>query len=103
RLPAMKAGCGRPPSAGAAVVADERHLDVLGHRHRHEGLRHLERASDAQAPNAARGETGDVLPGQHDATAVWRELASYHIEDRRLAGTVGADHRKPRARLECEC
>src|SRR5215471_15569288 len=83
-------------------MADERHLHVLGHRHGHEGLRYLERASDAQPPDAARGETGDVLAGQYHAAAVWLELASHHVEDRRLAGAVWADHRQQRARLERE-
>src|SRR5262249_57584648 len=55
-----------------------------------------------EARGGGGGEAGGVLPGQYPAAVVWLELASHHVEDRRLAGAVGADHRQQRARLERE-
>ena len=61
RLLAIEAGRVGPPGARAAVAADQRHLHVLGHGHGHERLRHLEGAADAEAPDAARRQAGDVV------------------------------------------
>ena len=102
RLVAVEAARIGPPRPRAAVPADQRHLHVLDHRHGHEGLRHLEGAPDAQAPDAARRQAGDVLAGQHHAAAVGRELAAHHVEERRLAGAVGADDGEQLAGLDRE-
>ena len=51
----------RPPeSPGLAVMREQRHLHVLAHRHRGEGRGDLEGAADAQAPDRARRQPGDV-------------------------------------------
>ena len=72
----------------------ERHLHVLGDRHGHERLGDLEGAAEAQAPDAARRQAGNVLVGEPDTAAVGRELAADHVEDGGLAGAVGADDRQ---------
>ncbi len=91
-----------PPRTCATVPAQERHLHILRHRHGDERLRHLEGAADTQPPDAARGEPGDVLPGEHDAAAVGGELPANHVEDGRLAGAVRADDGDELARLDGE-
>ncbi len=78
----------RPPA-----VREQRDLDVLAHRHRRERRRHLERAPDAQPGDGLRRQSGQQASGQRRAAAVRRKLAVEHVEQGRLAGPIGSDHR----------
>src|SRR5262249_11304979 len=70
----------------------QRHLHVFDDRHRSERGGDLERASDAEAPDLARPEAGEILLLEPDLAGVRRELAVDHVEAGRFAGAVRADH-----------
>src|SRR5262245_5723662 len=102
RARAMAAGERRAETEDLAVVADQRHLHVLGHGHRAEGRRHLEGTADAEAPDVARMQADDAAAGQGDVAAVGRELPVDHVEAGRLAGAVWADQRQELAVAQLE-
>src|SRR5215469_2316069 len=47
-------------------------------------------------------QLGDVLAEEADAPRAWRKIASYGVEERRLAGTIGAKHGAALARAHRE-
>src|SRR5262249_32065569 len=77
-----------------AVMTDQRHLDVLGHRHRAEGGGDLKGAADAEPPNVARLKSDDATIGEFDVAAIGRELPVDHVETGRFPRAVGADQRQ---------
>ena len=52
--------------------------------------------------DAVRRRAGDVAPVEHDAAGARRELPGQEIEQRRLAGAVGADDRVQAAGLDAQ-
>ncbi len=92
----------RAEAEDLAVVARQRHLDVLGHGHRTEGRRHLKGASDAEPPNVARLESDDAAIGEFDIAAIGRELPVDHVETGRFPRPVGADQRQELAFADVE-
>src|SRR5689334_7677161 len=85
------------------MPADESHLYVLNDRHGDEGLRHLECAPDAQAPDPPWREPGDARAVEHDATLVRPQLAADHVEDRRFSGPIGTNDSEHLAGIDAEC
>src|SRR5262249_30669455 len=85
-----------------AVVAHQRYLDVLGHRHRAEGRRHLKGAAAAEPPNVARPAAGCAPGGEFDIAAIGRELPVDHVETGRFPRAVGADQRQELAFTDVE-
>src|SRR5262245_28898032 len=105
QLDGARAMAARERSAEAedlAVVARERHLHVLGYRHRAERRRHLEGAADAEAPDVARVQADDAAAGQGDVATIGRELPVDHVEAGRLARAVGSDQRQELAVAQVE-
>src|SRR5664279_5212129 len=70
-------------------VARKQRDDLIGARH-----------AEVRAPTARRA--GDVLAEQPDRAAVGRDLAGDQVEQRGLAGAIGADDQPPLARLNIE-
>ena len=71
-------------------------MHVLEHGHRLEQLDVLERARDAGLGDDVRRLRGDVAPVEHDLTRRRLVEAGHAVEERRLAGAVGADDRDDR-------
>ena len=80
--------------AHAHVAAEH---EVVEHGQAAEQRDVLERARDAQRRNRARALAGDVAAFQGDAPAVGPVEAGDHVEQRGLAGAVGADDREDAA------
>ena len=96
---ARQAGCGERAldplrGLGTREAAGEGGGDaqVVEHRHLPERPRHLVRAGDAAAGAVVRGQGGDVLAAEGDASCRRLDVTREHAEQRRLAGTVGPDH-----------
>ena len=85
---------------GPALLGGDQH--VLPGREAAEGLQLLEGAGDAQAGPAVRALAGDVGALEHHV-ALGRLLEpGDHVEQRGLAGTVGADEPGDEARLDLD-
>ena len=91
-----------PGGEEPAVVGEERHLHVLAHGERGEGLGDLERPADSEPPDPPRRPAGDVGAQRHHAAGVGADLAHQHVEAGRLAGPVRADQRHQLARRHGE-
>ena len=83
-------------------MADQRHLDVLGDRHRREGLGDLEGAPDAAPEFFARRQARHVRAVEDDRAGVGPKLPADHVEGRGLAGAVRADEGEELAGLDVE-
>src|SRR5262249_18961750 len=92
----------RAEAEALAVVAHQRHLDVLGHGHRTEGRRHLKGAADAEPPNVARLASDDAAIGELDVAVIGRELPVDHVETGRFPRAIGADQRQELAFADVE-
>ena len=86
-------------SRGAGQRADH---DVLGHGEIGEGLELLEGARDAAAGDAVGPQAGDLAAVEEDAAGVGRLEAGDQVEQRRLAGAVGADDAEDLALVDIE-
>src|SRR5437660_1422034 len=84
------------------VMADQRHLDVLGMRHRAEGGCDLEGAADAEAPDVARLEADEAALGKFDVAVIRRDLPVDHVEAGRFARAIRADQRQKFALADIE-
>ena len=84
------------------MVADQRHLHVLGNGHRTEGGCDLKRAADAEAPDVARLPAGDAATGKLDVAGVRRELPVDHVEAGRFTRPIRADERQEFAFTDLE-
>ena len=62
----------------------------LEHRHVAEGLRHMVAASDATAAALVRAQRGHVAAIETDGSRIDPRVAADEVEQRRLAGAVGA-------------
>ena len=67
------------------------HQHVLEARHRREQADVLERAPDAEVRDRVRRQAGDVAAVEQDLAGRRRVDARQHVEERGLAGAVGAD------------
>ncbi len=85
---------GAPEPPRTARPRDQRHLHVLTHRHRGEGLGHLESAPDAQAADRTRREAGNRATEQHHLPGIGAKLAADHVEAGGLARPVRSDQRE---------
>ncbi len=74
--------------------------DVLADAHVEEDLEVLEGPREAEPREREARPAGDVLVGEPDAAGIGREHAADQVEERGLAGTIGADDRLDAARLE---
>jgi hypothetical protein len=83
------------------VVREQRHLHVLGDRHRGEGRRDLKGAPDAEAP-MARGASPARRGRKCECARRRRDLAVDHVEAGALARAVRADQRQHLAGLQRE-
>src|SRR5207245_3522404 len=79
RLPAVE-----PPSHG-------RNGEVLAHRQVAEDLHRLEGAADAAAGDLVGGEAVDAPAVVEDRPLAATQASGHQVEDRALAGAVGAD------------
>src|SRR6188472_285725 len=95
-------GCRAPGPVGLSRMRNQRHLHVLGDRHRAEGRGDLEGAADAEAPDVARPQPRNALSLKQDFAAVGLALPVDHVEAGRLAGAVRTDHRQEFAGVEIE-
>jgi hypothetical protein len=64
--------------------------DVVKHRHRDEGQRHLEGAGNAYGARASGAKAVTSRPG-NARCRWWGKIASQTIEERRFAGAIGTD------------
>src|SRR3977135_3215774 len=83
-------------------MGNQRHLYVLDYGHRSERRRDLERAPDAQPPDLAWLEPGEIFLLEPDLSGIRRKLAVDHFEARGLAGAVRTDHGEELAALDLE-
>jgi hypothetical protein len=67
-------------------------LDVVEHRHAAEQRDVLEGAREPELGALRGGQAGDVLAAEADVAAVGPVEAGNGVEQRGLAGAVGADH-----------
>src|SRR5262249_20819745 len=65
--------------------------DVFEHRHLGKGLHDLERARDAALGRLVRLLAGHVAAAKAHPAGAWAQHAGHEIDERRLAGAVGAD------------
>jgi hypothetical protein len=77
---------------GRLRVAVGRRHDVLLDRHVQEEAQRLERARHAELRDPVRRQAHEVAAGEEDLAPVGPVDARDHVEERRLAGAVGADH-----------
>src|ERR1035437_6409198 len=90
----------RVPSQGRQ--AEQRERDVAQDRIERKQRDDLIGAGHAAMGAAPARRLGDVMPEQMDRAAVGRDLAGDQVEQRGLAGAIGADDQPPLARLDIE-
>ena len=83
------------------VLLEERQQVLQGGEPR-EHAHQLEGASDAEPRDPMRGGAGHVLAAEEHPAAVGRQIAGHAVEQRGLAGAVGADQAHELARLHRE-
>src|ERR1700694_1292738 len=83
-------------------MRDQRHLDVLDHGHRSGRRPDREGAPDAQPPDLAWLEPGEIFLLEPDLAGIRRKLAVDHVEAGGLAGAVRTDHGEELAALDLE-
>src|SRR5262249_15595199 len=79
------------PAVRPGVDAVRPHLQVLADRHRRPELPRLRNEDEAVLHQAKRPLGRDVAPVVDDATALRMEETGHGLQDRRLAGALGAD------------
>ena len=82
---------GRPQAEAAAGDAAHREEEVVAHRQVAKQQRGLVGAAQALADALVRRQLGDVLAEEMDPPGGGREVAGDGVEQRRLAGAVGAE------------
>jgi hypothetical protein len=90
----------RPRVPALAEEPGEHH--VIQEREPAERARDLERAANAEIDDAIWRLPGDLAPLEPDRAGIGRERAGEHVEDRALAGAVGADQADDLALLDSE-
>ncbi len=75
---------------------------MVARRHAREQLDALERAADAEAGAAVRGDAGEVAAVEGHAAVVGPEDAEEAVEERGLARAVGPDQADDLARFDVE-
>src|SRR5262249_45646590 len=95
-----------PGGAGGVGPPPPPHLrrdeDVLARGQAAEGLEPLERAPDAESGPLVRLATGDVAAVELHVPCARRLQAGDHVEERRLAGAVGADEARDVSGLDVD-
>src|SRR5579863_3545010 len=71
---------------------DKRGLEIFEYGQFLEDVGALERASDPHAADAVRRRAGDVAAVEPYRAAIRPQMPGDQVEQRRLAGAVGADH-----------
>src|ERR1700756_394327 len=91
-----------PPVAAAAETFGDRKADRL--QWREVGIKLVDLESPRQATQHAlvHGQIGDVLPFEQDTSRIRLEHTGELVDDRGLAGAVGADQRMARALRDSE-
>src|SRR4051812_38821676 len=74
---------------------------VLVHREGAVELRNLEGAADSEAGDRAGRQARNVAALELDGAALGLQVAGDHVDERRLAGAVGADQPDDRVLLDC--
>ena len=95
--PADRAGLQPDVAQRLAGLAGGHHHQVLGGRQVGEFAGDLEGAQQAPGEQLVRLEAGDVGAVEEDLAAVGRQRAGDDVEERGLAGAVGADEAGDRA------
>ena len=85
-----------------AFALGHRHADIFQNRQAAEQPIDLERARDAKLDPLGLALGGDVAAGEHHAALARRQHAGEEIDERGLAGAIGADQRVARAGFELE-
>ena len=93
-----RAAAERTPRVARAPLQRQQH--VLAAAQRREQARVLERLRDAEPHALVLGDAGDVAAVEADVAGRHRLRAQDQLEQRALAGAVGADQPVPRARLD---
>ena len=75
------------------VMRQERRLDILERGEAAEYAGDLKRAGEPPAAEVLGRQAADVLASKKDLPGVVSEIAGDQVEERRLAGAVGADDR----------
>ena len=96
--PVGEPACRRPPEA----LRDRARLDVLAHAQMAEQAHDLEGAGDAARGDLARRQAGDVGAVAQHAAVLRCYLPGDDVDQRRLAGAVGADQPQDLAGLEAQ-
>jgi len=78
-------------SKGSRIAKERPKRHILKHRHRRKVTGSLLHHGNAHLPNAVGGLTGDVLAGELDCASGWRFETDNQLEQRTLAGAIGAD------------
>src|SRR5205807_4280646 len=92
----------RPRARGPALAVEAGEDDVLDQREPVERPRDLERAPNTEVDDAVGRQPGDLAPLEADGAGVRRQGPGQHVEDRALAGAVGADQAEDLSRLDTE-
>ncbi len=79
------------PEPAALVAHAVAEHDVLAHGEAHEQLELLERAGETEARPLRRRRAGDLLAAEEDVALLRAQQPGEHVEQRGLAGAVGAD------------
>src|SRR6185436_5856842 len=90
------------PGSRPFVVLQQRHLHVLAGGHGAEGCRHLKGPADPEARHPVRRAADQAGAIEQHLSGVRRELPVQHIEEGRLARTVGPDQGDDLARGHVE-
>jgi len=86
----------------ASFALGHRDADIFQNAQAAEQPVDLERARDAEFDPLGLALAGDVMPGKQHAALGRRQHAGEEIDERGLAGAVGADQRVARAGFELE-
>src|SRR5262249_45202268 len=84
------------------LVLLEKRQEVLEGAQPREHAHELEGAAHAEPRHAMGGHARHLAAVEGDAALVWREIARDAVEQRRLAGAVGADQAHQLSRLHLE-
>jgi hypothetical protein len=87
----LRRGAAEEPEARSAARLD-RERDVFQRREARQDRGDLERSREAQSGACVHRQRGDVAAVEPDAAALRFEETGYLIDERGLAGAIGADH-----------
>jgi hypothetical protein len=88
------ARAGAPEAEAPVADAADREIEVVAHREVAKQQRRLVGAPEALPDALVRRQVGDVFAEEMDPPGSGREVAGDGVEERRLAGAVGAEDRR---------